>query len=861
VTTSAHPSAARDTHRARAARRLPLGGALAAVVLAALPAAAPAADRPAFRPPAAAAQPRPFSDVRTASVRARSAPGAAPLRTLSAGARAARGALLARLGGHAVLDADPITATPRVVGRLDGALASPQAGDAADVALGYVRANATALGLGPADIATLRLARRTRVGGVTYLRWRQEAGGVPLLDNDLRMSVDADGRVITLAGAPRAGLDATALTPALSATDARAAVGRDAGIDHAATITSGPSGSRRETTFSTGDRAALVLFGGTREVRLAWEVVYEARRDAWYDTVVDAATGAILRRANLAKGVDGLVFDHYPGAPSGGTQTQVPLDPYLTDPATATTLDGPNARVWSDLDDASADPLAPAPDPGEAVAPGAYPFQSFNASNDFGACDAGHLCSWDAGVGSSWETNREQNAVQVFWSVNRFHDHLAAAPIGFDAASGNFEAAGGDALVAQTDDGAATRGGVFPDGAHLDNANMVTLPDGQSPVMQMYLFFNNPAPPPNASPFRDVNGGDDAAIVFHEYTHGLSNRLITTATGAGALDTLQAAAMGEGWSDWYAKDEVVAEGLQPDTAVPGEIDMGAYVDASATSHGIRTEAIDCPVGAAVAQCPGTATAGSGGYTFGDLGRIKAAGDVHANGEIWAQTLWDLRGALGSRTAQAVITGGMRLSPPQPSFLEERNAILQADVAAFGGVHVDAIWAVFAGRGMGFSAATAGSTDPQPVERTDLPPTGGAPAPAAAGGATPQAVPASAVAPARVFARPTATVARSRARGRASFTVGCSNACQATATMTVARDRARRAGLSGTRVARVTRRLPGAGRRTFGLAMSATTLRRLRAAGIRSLPVTVTVSVRDGRRQTRSVHRRLTVRVR
>ena len=698
---------------------------MAAVALAALPAVAPAVERPAFPRPPASAQPRPFTDIRTPTVRARSAPGAAPLRTLSAGARGARERLVARLGGHAVLDVDPITATPRVVGRLDGALTGPQPGDAADVALGYVGANAAALGLDPADLATLRLARRTTVGGVTYLRWRQEAGGVPLLDNDLRVSVDADGRVIALAGAPRAGLDTTALTPALSAIDARAAVAQDAGIDHEATVTSGPSGPRRDTTFSTGDRAALVLFGDTRGVRLAWEVVYAARADAWYDTVVDAATGAILRRANLAKGVDGLVFGNYPGAATGGAQEQVPLDDYLTDPATATTLAGPNAHVWSDLDDASVDPVVPAPDPGEDVAPGLYPFESFNGSNEFGACDAGHLCSWDAGVGSSWETNREQNAVQVFWSVNRFHDHLAAAPIGFDAASGNFEAAGGDALVAQTDDGATTNGGVLPDGRHLDNANMVTLPDGQSPVMQMYLFFNNTLPPPNASPFRDVNGGDDASIVYHEYTHGLSNRLITTATGAGALDTLQAAAMGEGWSDWYAKDAVVAEGRQPDTTLPGEIDMGAYVDAPPAFHQIRTEAIDCPVGAAAARCPGTATAGSGGYTFGDLGRIKAAGDVHANGEIWAQTLWDLRDALGSNTAEAVITGGMRLSPPQPSFLEERNAILQADVAAFGGVHVGAIWTVFARRGMGFSAATTGSTDPRPVERFDPPPTGGA----------------------------------------------------------------------------------------------------------------------------------------
>ena len=32
--------------------------------------------------------------------------------------------------------------------------------------------------------------------------------------------------------------------------------------------------------------------------------------------------------------------------------------------------------------------------------------------------------------------------------------------------------------------------------------------------------------------FRDANGGDDASIVYHEYTHGLSSRLITDAAGA-----------------------------------------------------------------------------------------------------------------------------------------------------------------------------------------------------------------------------------------------------------------------------------------------------------------------------------------
>jgi hypothetical protein len=202
---------------------------------------------------------------------------------------------------------------------------------------------------------------------------------------------------------------------------------------------------------------------------------------------------------------------------------------------------------------------------------------------------------------------------------------------------------------------------------------MVTLPDGRSPVMQMYLFFNNP--PPAASPFpRRQTAATTRPIVFHEYTHGLSNRLITTATGAGALDTLQAAAMGEGWSDWYAKDDLVAEGLQPDTAVPGEIDMGAYVDASATSTDPdRGDRLPRPRGSHAV--PGHADARLRGLHVRrprphQGGRRRPRQRPRSG----AQTLWDLRGALGSRTAQAVITGGMRLSPPQPSFLEERNAI-------------------------------------------------------------------------------------------------------------------------------------------------------------------------------------------
>ena len=39
----------------------------------------------------------------------------------------------------------------------------------------------------------------------------------------------------------------------------------------------------------------------------------------------------------------------------------------------------------------------------------------------------------------SWKTNSKQNATQIFYFVNNFHDWLNAAPIGFTEAAGNFE--------------------------------------------------------------------------------------------------------------------------------------------------------------------------------------------------------------------------------------------------------------------------------------------------------------------------------------------------------------------------------------------------------------------------------------
>jgi extracellular elastinolytic metalloproteinase len=320
--------------------------------------------------------------------------------------------------------------------------------------------------------------------------------------------------------------------------------------------------------------------------------------------------------------------------------------------------------------------------------------------------------------------NREQSGTQLFYFINKFHDHLAAKPIGFTEAAGNFQQVnrsgqgkGGDPVQGHNMDGANTANGL-PDGFHIDNANMATPPDGIPPRMQMYLFhFPDPAA---EDPFLQADGSDEADIVYHEHTHGLSNRLVVDANGISTLGNVQAGAMGEAWSDWYALDFLVGEGFERDTATPGELIVGKYVEAGGQNL-IRTQPLDCAVGAPATACPGTPGAGSGGYTYGDFGKIIGQPEVHADGEIWGETLWDLRKAIGQRLAESLVTRAMELSPANPSHLDMRNSILQADKVTNKGKARDKIWKVFAHRGMGFFAAASSGDDTAPIENFDLPP--------------------------------------------------------------------------------------------------------------------------------------------
>jgi hypothetical protein len=520
--------------------------------------------------------------------------------------------------------------------------------------------------------------------------------------------VTADGRLINVTGPSVHGLRLASRLPRLGSLDALGAARRSAGA--------------RELAPQDGDTATLVAFATPRGARIAWQTM------TWVDpsflalSVVDAQTGGLLWRSSLthadAAGT-GQAVDMYPSGdlPNGGGDVHTVTFPVFDGKA----LSGNNAHVFTDInDDDDVGPKDEVPALAGTDWSGYVPeFDTTTASQN---CSTHFSCTWNRTVAKDWKRNRSWFAVQLFHFLNTFHDHLLAAPIGFTEAAGNFQMTntsglgeGGDPVEGQAIDGANTANG-FPDGGHVNNANFSTPPDGEPGIMQMYLQRKVPAAP--AVPSGD--SGNEAETVYHEFTHGLSNRLVTTPDGIPALNAQQSGSMGEGWSDWYAIDFTDNHGWFFDTAANGDAVVFRY--SAGDDVVFRTSAVDCPVGVAAQNCPGAGIGtGPGGYTYADFGEIIGQPEVHADGEIWVQTLWQLREELGSAVMESVVTRGMELSPPEPSFLDMRNAILQADEVVFAGAHRDELWAAFAERGMGYYATAADGSDVDPVADFAIPP--------------------------------------------------------------------------------------------------------------------------------------------
>ena len=238
-------------------------------------------------------------------------------------------------------------------------------------------------------------------------------------------------------------------------------------------------------------------------------------------------------------------------------------------------------------------------------------------------------------------------AVQnLFWLNNIIHDELYRH--GFTEAAGNFQennfglgGAGSDSVDAEAQDGSGT-----------NNANFSTPADGSNPRMQMFLW---------TAPTPDRDGDVDSDIVWHEYGHGLTWRMI------GSMSGNVPGAIGEGMSD------VLAIIMNNQDAV-GEYSFN-------NANGIRSSRYSVHPD-----------------TIGDFASTRG---VHRNGEIIAATMWDAwqRYQAAGKTRDNIlddIVGGMNFIPAAPTYFQMRDGFLAQAPADRDCL----IWAAFAARGMG-----------------------------------------------------------------------------------------------------------------------------------------------------------------
>jgi extracellular elastinolytic metalloproteinase len=588
---------------------------------------------------------------------------------------------------------DPRFGTPRSIIGTSGYLTPARSGAAADVARGWVEDNKAAFGMTSAQVAAMAVTRDHALPGTGthVVSFAQTFGGVAAVQGGrLIVAVTKDGRVLSYGGNPTRG---SQLSGAWSTSAGQALASAAEKLTGTSLTPNATGDTAGWTTFAKGPFAASsyakkAVFPTADGARAAFRVLLVEKLDKAWDTIVDAQSGAVLWKQSLVKSdSEGTVYENFPGAPKGGQPVIKSFGPTAesptgyTDPTGVAGIGGPttfgnNANTYANYSNF----LVPADEGPRPVSP----TSQFNYA---------YGMNWQrtngAAVPPSYALDLNPAATNLFWHHNRVHDEFY--DFGFTETAGNFQTDGGDPVLGLVHAGAASGGA--PTYTGRDNAYMLTLPDGIPSWSGMFLW--EPINDAFEGPYSD--GNFDASVIEHEYAHGLSTRYVA---GGEALGSQQAGSMGEGWGDWYGLNYLHREGLTTKSIV------GEYATGN-TTRGIRNWAYD-----------------DNPTSYGDIGYDLTGPEVHADGEIWTATLWDLRKKLvaqygqaqGSEVAARLVTDAMPLSAPDPSFLDMRDAILAADTDRYHGDNTDTIWTVFAHRGAGASAssATGDDTEPRPA---------------------------------------------------------------------------------------------------------------------------------------------------
>jgi len=549
-----------------------------------------------------------------------------------------------------------------------GTLSDPQSDTADNIARKFLKGHNSLFALSSPGVEELKLENEDNDQGTTFLNYTQTVDGLKVFEGQVQVVINKNGEVLNV----REGFLADG--PPLK---------RNGGMSEAKAIAKAFEHAGRNVfpsfveNYSRQSKTEMSRFANpldlnleevlseqnvvrvAGESRLAWHIYAEVGPEEWYEILLDAYTGELLLRHNLYLfEAQGTVYTE---APDKGARQLVSFvgDTTINTAAgwmgTSTVTTGNNVEAYLDT---NADNV---PD----------------ANNGAGLSN-GHALAANQNFTFPFDTTadpRTQQAAVVtnlFYYNNIMHDF--SYNLGFTETARNFQVdnfgrggTGNDSVRAEAQDGSGT-----------NNANFATPPDGSRPRMQQFLF---------TAPTPDRDSSVDGDVVFHEYGHGISNRLI--GNGSTALSGTQSGAMGEGWSDYWAIT------INNDGAV------GEYV--TNNPAGIRRAAYTVP---ANPVHDSYADVGAGGF------------EVHRDGEVWAATLWDLRTQLGAAISDRIVLNGMKFTPTRPSFLNARDGIIQADQNLNGGANRCAIWAVFARHGMGVSAV--GNDGTTHTAATDVP---------------------------------------------------------------------------------------------------------------------------------------------
>ncbi|MCH9649047.1 MAG: M36 family metallopeptidase [Deltaproteobacteria bacterium] len=576
-------------------------------------------------------------------------------------------------------DFDSVMGTTRSIYNRMGYLTDSISGSPMDVALGYVRANHGVLGLSAEDLGDFEVTDSvfSKVTGATHIYLRQRYDGIPVYNGQLHINVNRDGKIISVNNAfvRNIAQAINSTEPGIQPGDAVASLTQHLGLADSGLVAT--------------DAAAELFWLPIRDgdVRLVWNFQRETTDfDHHYDVTVDALSGEVMTRFDWTNSGTYRVYKEPDESPLHGTTArQLVVNPENGGASpngwfTGGTMDGNNVHACPDTSPA-------------------------NNSCDSNPQCSGTTCDFAINLNQAPSNYVAAATANLFYWNNLIHD--VQYQYGFDEPGGNFQennfglgGNGSDSVNADAQDGSGNC-----------NANFSTPTDGGNPRMQMFTCTN-------ASPARD--GDLDNGVIVHEYGHGISIRQVGGPGNSSCLNNTQQG--GEGWSDWF-----------------GLVYTAEVGDAGTDSRGIGTYLFgQAPNGPGIRDLPYSTNQAVNNWTYNSIG---GAGIPHGVGSRWAQAAWEVYWALvdqhgfsagddlqdpvgdgwtGSQRALLYINEGLKNTQCSPTFINNRDGIIQAATDNFGGEDVCTLWEAFAAFGLGTNATTAGSGSRNATNGFDIP---------------------------------------------------------------------------------------------------------------------------------------------